>query len=137
MITDSNSSPLSGVFTALATPFANGAVDYASFEKLLQHQIDGGISGLVPVGTSGESPTLSTEEHIEVIRKAVAFADGNTPVIAGVGSNNTTEAIFYSREAEKVGADALLHVTPYYNKPTQEGLFQHFSEGNLPKRSEG
>ena len=116
-----------GVFTALATPMSDGAVDYASLEKLLEHQFAGGINGLVPVGTTGESPTLTSQEHLEVIKQTVKFANGRAPVIAGVGSNSTAEAIHYSKEAEKVGADALLHVTPYYNKPNQEGLFAHFS----------
>ena len=127
MTENPNNSAYRGVLTALATPMVDGAVDYASFEKLLQRQLDGGINGLVPVGTTGESPTLSKDEHLEVIRKTVAFTNGRAPIIAGAGSNSTAEAIFYSKEAEKAGADALLHVTPYYNKPTQEGLFQHFS----------
>ncbi|MGB0372844.1 MAG: 4-hydroxy-tetrahydrodipicolinate synthase [Opitutales bacterium] len=128
MTQNSQSSRLQGVFTALATPMHSGAVDFEDLGKLLEHQFAGGIDGLVPVGTTGESPTLKTsDEHLEVIRQTVKIADGRVPVIAGVGSNSTEEAVHMSLEAEKAGADALLHVTPYYNKPNQEGLFQHFS----------
>ncbi|MEM9026466.1 MAG: 4-hydroxy-tetrahydrodipicolinate synthase, partial [Verrucomicrobiota bacterium] len=128
MTQNSPSPQFQGVYTALATPMSEGAVDFESLEKLLAHQLAGGIDGLVPVGTTGESPTLSTvNEHLEVIRQTVKIAAGRVPVIAGVGSNSTAEAIHMSQEAEKAGADALLHVTPYYNKPNQEGLFQHFS----------
>jgi 4-hydroxy-tetrahydrodipicolinate synthase len=117
----------SGVFTALATPMSQGAVDYVGLEALVQHQLAGGIQGLVSVGTTGESPTLSGTEHIEVIRKTVAMAQGKVPVFAGTGSNCTREAIALTQQAEAAGADGFLIVAPYYNKPSQEGLFQHFS----------
>ena len=118
----------SGVFTALATPMAEGAVDYVGLEALVQHQLAGGIQGLVSVGTTGESPTLSGTEHIEVIRQTVAMAQGKVPVFAGTGSNCTREAIALTQQAEAAGADGFLIVAPYYNKPSQEGLFQHFSQ---------
>ena len=127
MTQNPNSPTFKGVFTALATPMSGGSIDYTSFEKLLEHQLSGGVNGLVPVGTTGESPTLTPREHLEVVRRTVEIANGRTPVIAGAGSNSTAEAIHMSRESEEAGADALLHVTPYYNKPTQEGLFKHFS----------
>ena len=120
--------PLHGTHTALATPMADRDVDYASLERLIHTQIDAKLEGILAVGTTGESPTLSHKEHSEVIRKSVEFAKGNnTIVIAGSGSNSTREAERLSQEAEKSGADALLLVAPYYNKPTQEGLFLHFS----------
>ena len=118
---------LQGTHTALATPMANREVDYVSLEKLIQTQIDTGIEGVLAVGTTGESPTLSHDEHGEVIRKTVEFANGKSLVLAGSGSNSTREAERLSREAQDSGADALLLVAPYYNKPTQEGLFHHFS----------
>ena len=120
------SKQLLGTHTALATPMANREVDYASLEKLIQTQLDAGIEGILAVGTTGESPTLSHEEHSEVIRKTVEFAKGKSIVVAGSGSNSTREAERLSREAQESGADALLLVAPYYNKPSQEGLFQHF-----------
>ena len=116
----------SGVFTALATPMQSGEVAFADLEKLVAHQLAGGIDGLVSVGTTGESPTLTTEEHIEVIRATVQAAGGRVPVYAGTGSNSTDEAVSLTREAEQAGADGFLVVAPYYNKPSQEGLFQHF-----------
>lgn len=119
-----------GSFTALVTPFRNGALDEEGFRAHVQWQIDNGTHGLVPVGTTGESPTLSHDEHKQVVAWCVAEAKGRVPVIAGAGSNNTAEAIDLCRHAEKAGADALLVVTPYYNKPTQEGLFQHFKAVN-------
>ncbi len=120
--------PLHGTHTALATPMANREVDYASLERLIQTQIDAKLEGILAVGTTGESPTLSHEEHSEVVRKSVEFAKGSgTVVLAGSGSNSTREAERLSKEAEKSGADALLLVAPYYNKPSQEGLFLHFS----------
>ena len=122
-----NKNQFSGVFTALATPFSNGKVAYKDLEALLAHQLEGSIDGLVSVGTTGESPTLSPEEHIEVVRATVATVGGKVPVIAGTGSNSTKEAIHLTKEAEAVGADGFLIVAPYYNKPSQEGLFQHFS----------
>jgi 4-hydroxy-tetrahydrodipicolinate synthase len=119
-----------GSFTALVTPFQNGAVDEKGFRALVVWQIDEGTNGLVPVGTTGESPTLSHEEHKQVVEWCVAEANGRVPVIAGAGSNSTREAIDLAQHAEKAGADAVLVVTPYYNKPTQEGLYQHFKAIN-------
>lgn len=118
--------PFSGTYTAIVTPFKGGRVDVPALERLIRTQIRGGVDGIVPVGTTGESPTLSFEEHIEVIRLAVKFARGKLKVIAGTGGNSTSEAIYLTRAAEEAGADASLQVAPYYNKPTQEGLFQHF-----------
>ena len=117
----------SGAFTALITPFKNGAVDEDAFVKLVEWQIEQGIHGLVPVGTTGESPTLSHEEHDRVIELCVKTAEGRVPVIAGAGSNSTSEAVRLSKHAEEVGADGVLIVSPYYNKPTQAGLFAHFN----------
>ena len=119
-----------GSFTALVTPFKNGKVDDEAFRKLVDWQISEGTHGLVPVGTTGESPTLSHEEHKHVVEMCINEAKGRVPVIAGAGSNNTIEAIDFSRHAEKAGADAVLIVTPYYNKPNQEGLYQHFKAIN-------
>jgi len=119
-----------GSFTALVTPFANGTLDEKAFRGLVDWQIAEGTDGLVPVGTTGESPTLSHEEHGRVVEWCVAQAKGRVPVIAGAGSNSTTEAIAFSRHAEECGADAVLVVTPYYNKPTQEGLYQHYKAIN-------
>ena len=116
-----------GNHVALVTPFQNGQIDWDSLENLVQRQIEGGVSGLVPCGTTGESPTLTHEEHNEVISAVVKMADGKVPVIAGTGSNSTAEAIQSSRHAEANGASALLIVAPYYNKPTQEGLYQHYT----------
>ncbi|MEM8868466.1 MAG: 4-hydroxy-tetrahydrodipicolinate synthase [Verrucomicrobiota bacterium] len=118
----------SGVYTALATPMRDGAVAYDDLEALISHQISGGIDGLVPVGTTGESPTLNHSEHIDVIRATVAAASARVPVIAGTGSNSTTEAVALTKSADVAGADGFLIVAPYYNKPSQEGLFLHFSE---------
>jgi 4-hydroxy-tetrahydrodipicolinate synthase len=117
---------LRGWMTALVTPFKDGAVDETAYRALVDWQIESGIHGLVPVGTTGESPTLSHDEHKRVVEIAVAEAKGRVPVIAGAGSNNTREAVELAVHAEKAGADAVLVVTPYYNKPNQEGLFQHF-----------
>ena len=119
-----------GSFTALVTPFQNGYVDEQAFRALVVWQIDEGTSGLVPVGTTGESPTLSHDEHKQVVEWCISEARGRVPVIAGAGSNSTREAIDLARHAEKAGADAVLVVTPYYNKPTQEGLYQHFKAIN-------
>ncbi|MBB4196570.1 4-hydroxy-tetrahydrodipicolinate synthase [Rhodoblastus sphagnicola] len=121
-----DASRLRGWMTALVTPFKDGAVDEAAFRALIDWQIESGIHGLVPVGTTGESPTLSHEEHGRVVEIAVRQSNGRVPVIAGAGSNNTAEAVALARHAEQAGADAILVVTPYYNKPNQEGLFQHF-----------
>ncbi|MBZ6077928.1 4-hydroxy-tetrahydrodipicolinate synthase [Microvirga puerhi] len=119
-----------GSITALVTPFKDGAVDEAAFRGFINWQIENGTHGLVPVGTTGESPTLSHKEHDRVIQVCVEEVKGRVPVIAGAGSNSTEEAIGFSKHAEKVGADAVLIVTPYYNKPTQEGLYQHFKAIN-------
>jgi 4-hydroxy-tetrahydrodipicolinate synthase len=119
-----------GSFTALVTPFKNGSLDESAFRALVDWQIAEGTNGLVPVGTTGESPTLSHREHMQVVEWCVQQANGRVPVIAGAGSNSTQEAIELSRHAEKAGADAVLIVTPYYNKPTQEGLYQHFKAIN-------
>jgi 4-hydroxy-tetrahydrodipicolinate synthase len=119
-----------GSFTALVTPFKNGAVDEKAFRELIDWQIAEGTKGLVPVGTTGESPTLSHDEHREVVEWCVEQAHGRVPVVAGAGSNSTAEAVELARHAETAGADAVLVVTPYYNKPTQEGLYQHFKAVN-------
>ena len=119
-----------GSFTALVTPFKNGSVDEAAFRSLVDWQIAEGTHGLVPVGTTGESPTLSHDEHKRVVEWCISEAKGRVPVIAGAGSNSTKEAIELAEHAEKAGADAVLVVTPYYNKPTQEGLYQHFKAIN-------
>ena len=119
-----------GSFTALVTPFKNGSVDEKAFRGLVDWQIAEGTSGLVPVGTTGESPTLSHEEHKHVVEWCIDQAKGRVPVVAGAGSNATREAIDLAQHAEKAGADAVLVVTPYYNKPTQEGLYQHFKAIN-------
>jgi 4-hydroxy-tetrahydrodipicolinate synthase len=119
-----------GSFTALVTPFSNGSVDEAAFRGLVDWQIAEGTSGLVPVGTTGESPTLSHDEHGQVVEWCIDQAKGHVPVVAGAGSNSTAEAIERARHAEEAGADAVLVVTPYYNKPTQEGLYQHFKAIN-------
>ena len=115
-----------GSFTALVTPFDGDSVDYDAFTRLVEFQIQSGTHGLVPCGTTGESPTLSHEEHARVVEVCISAAKGRIPVIAGAGSNSTKEAIELARHAEKAGATAVLIVTPYYNKPTQEGLYQHF-----------
>jgi len=119
-----------GSFTALVTPFSNGSVDEKAFRDLVEWQIAEGTHGLVPVGTTGESPTLSHQEHEQVVGWCVDQTKGRVPVIAGAGSNSTKEAISLAKHAEKIGADAVLVVTPYYNKPTQEGLYQHFKAVN-------
>ena len=119
-----------GSFTALVTPFKNGSVDEKAFRDLVEWQIAEGTNGLVPVGTTGESPTLSHDEHKQVVEWCVDQADGRVPVVAGAGSNSTREAVELAQHAEKAGADAVLVVTPYYNKPTQEGLYQHYKAIN-------
>ena len=118
--------PFRGSFTALITPFKNGKVDEESFARFVDWQIAQGTHGLVPVGTTGESPTLSHDEHKRVVELCIEVAARRVPVIAGAGSNSTAEAIDFTRHAKRAGADAVLHSTGYYNKPTQEGLFQHF-----------
>jgi 4-hydroxy-tetrahydrodipicolinate synthase len=119
-----------GSITALVTPFRNGSLDERSFRELIEWQIAEGTGGLVPVGTTGESPTLSHQEHKQVVEWSVDQSRGRVPVIAGSGSNSTSEAIELAQHAEEAGADAVLIVTPYYNKPTQEGLYQHFKAIN-------
>src|SRR5262245_53967463 len=116
-----------GTYTAVVTPFKGGKVDEVALEKLIKTQIKAGVDGIAPVGTTGESPTLDYEEHIQVIEAAVEFAAKKIKVLAGTGGNSTTEAIYLTKAAEEAGADGSLQVAPYYNKPTQEGLFQHFS----------
>ena len=127
---------LTGAFSALVTPFKDGGIDEERYREFIEWQIQEGINGLVPCGTTGEPATLSHEEHKAVIRICLEQAKGRVPVIAGVGSNNTKEALGLARYAKEVGADAMLVITPYYNRPTQEGLFAHFKaindEVNLP-----
>jgi 4-hydroxy-tetrahydrodipicolinate synthase len=116
-----------GTYTAIVTPFRGGEVAYDDLKKLVNFQIKGGISGLVPVGTTGESPTVSHEEHLDIIRCTIEVARGRVPIIAGTGSNSTREAIDMTKAADEAGADGMLLVAPYYNRPTQEGLFEHFA----------
>src|SRR6186713_55809 len=119
--------PFTGVGTALVTPFArNGSVDEAAVKRLARRQIDGGVHFLSPCGTTGEAPTLSQREKLRVVELVVEEANGKVPVLAGAGGYDTREVIELARDLERVGADGLLSVTPYYNKPTQEGLYQHF-----------
>jgi 4-hydroxy-tetrahydrodipicolinate synthase len=115
-----------GTYTAIITPFREGKVDEAALKNLVRFQLKGGVDGVVPVGTTGESPTLDYDEHIQVIESTVRAADGKTKVLAGTGGNSTSEAIYLTKAAERAGADGSLQVAPYYNKPTQEGLYQHF-----------
>ena len=115
-----------GAMVALVTPFQDGEIDLQTLDELIESQLEGSIDGIVPVGTTGESPTLSHEEHKLVIERVVKTVGGQVPVIAGAGSNSTAEAIELTAYAKKVGADATLQVDPYYNKPTQEGFYQHF-----------
>ena len=117
-----------GSIPALITPFKNGNIDYESFYKIIEWSLSEGSHGFVPCGTTGESPTLSHQEHIKIVDECVRVVDKRVPVIAGTGSNNTVEAIEFTNHAEKSGADAALVVTPYYNKPTQEGLQAHFKK---------
>ena len=120
----------SGSITALVTPFRSGAFDEAAYRALIDWQIESGTHGFVPVGTTGEGPTLSHDEHRRVVEVCIAEAQGRVRVIAGAGSNSTVEALDLARHAEKAGADGVLVVTPYYNKPSQEGLYQHFKAIN-------
>ncbi|MBM3582782.1 MAG: 4-hydroxy-tetrahydrodipicolinate synthase, partial [Alphaproteobacteria bacterium] len=115
-----------GSFVALVTPFKNGQVDESAFQGLVDWHVAEGTDGLVPCGTTGESPTLSHDEHMRVVELCIEAAGRRRPVVAGTGSNSTEEAIALTRHAKKAGADAALVVTPYYNKPTQEGLYLHF-----------
>lgn len=115
-----------GTYTAIVTPFKDGKIDEPSLERLIKSQVKGGVDGIVPVGTTGESPTLSFEEHIHVIARSVEMAAGRIKVMAGTGGNSTDEAVYLTKAAEEAGADGSLQVAPYYNKPTQEGLYQHF-----------
>ena len=115
-----------GSIVALITPFSDGEVDEQSVRKLVDWHVEQGTHGLVPCGTTGESPTLSHDEHMRVTDIVVEQADGRLPVVAGAGSNNTTEAIELTRHAKEAGADGVLHVTGYYNKPSQEGIYQHY-----------
>lgn len=115
-----------GAFTALVTPFTDKGIDEAAYKKLIEWQIAQGIHGLIPCGTTGESPTLSAEEHNRVVEICVETVKGRVPVVAGAGSNSTAEAVAYTKHAAKAGADAVLSVTPYYNKPTNKGLYLHY-----------
>ncbi len=115
-----------GTYTAIVTPFRDGRVDFDTFRALIDRQVAAGIDGIVPVGTTGESPTIDPDEHLEIIRRCVEFADGRLKVVAGTGANSTAEAVHLTAEAERLGADASLQVCPYYNKPSQEGLYRHF-----------
>lgn len=117
-----------GTYTAIVTPFKNGRIDGPALDRLIRLQIRGGVDGIVPVGTTGESPTVDYEEHLRVIELAVKFAGGRVKVLAGTGGNSTTEAVYLTQEAAKLGVDGSLQVAPYYNKPSQEGLFQHFRD---------
>jgi 4-hydroxy-tetrahydrodipicolinate synthase len=117
-----------GTYTAIVTPFRQGKIDEAVLERLIRAQVRSGVDGIVPVGTTGESPTVDYEEHVRIIERSVKFAGGKIKVLAGTGGNSTTEAVYLTQRAEKAGADGSLQVAPYYNKPTQEGLFQHFRE---------
>ncbi len=120
--------PFTGTYTALITPFKDGAVAFDELRQLIELQIKGGIDGLVPVGTTGESPTVDNAEHIEIIRTTIEAVRGRVPVIAGTGSNSTKEACDMTRAAHEAGADGMLLVAPYYNRPTQEGIYQHFAK---------
>jgi 4-hydroxy-tetrahydrodipicolinate synthase len=119
---------LTGTYTAIVTPFRQGKVDNDALRRLILRQIKAGIDGIVPVGTTGESPTLNYDEHIDVIARSVEYAGGRMQVMAGSGGNSTSEAVYLTEAAEKAGAHSTLQVAPYYNRPTQEGLYQHFLE---------
>jgi 4-hydroxy-tetrahydrodipicolinate synthase len=126
-MSSSPAAPCTGTYTALVTPFRDDAVDEAAFTRLIEEQVAAGIDGVIPVGTTGESATLSMEEHLRVIELAVQVVNRRIKVFAGTGSNSTTEAIYLTQAAQKLGADGFLIVTPYYNKPSQAGLFAHYS----------
>jgi 4-hydroxy-tetrahydrodipicolinate synthase len=115
-----------GTYTAIVTPFKNGQLDEPALARLIKSQIKGGVDGIAPVGTTGESPTVDYDEHVKIIELSVKLAAGKIKVLAGTGANSTSEAVFLTKEAERVGADGSLQVAPYYNKPSQEGLYQHF-----------
>src|SRR5258707_7972451 len=115
-----------GTYTAIVTPFKNGSIDEPALARVIGTQVKAGVDGVVPVGTTGESPTVDYEEHIRIIERTGKFAGGRIKVLAGTGGNSTSEAIYLTQHAEKAGADGSLQVAPYYNKPTPEGLFQHF-----------
>ena len=117
-----------GTYTAIVTPFKNGKIDEVALARLVRLQIKGGVEGIVPVGTTGESPTLDYDEHIRVVELVVQAAAGKVKVLAGTGGNSTKEAVYLTKRAEAAGADGSLQVAPYYNKPSQEGVFQHFRE---------
>lgn len=116
----------SGVYTALVTPFKKGRLDEASLRTLIELQVKGGVDGIVPVGTTGESPTVDFEEHVRIIELAVFYAKGRCKIIAGSGANSTEEAVYLTKSAEYAGADGSLQVSPYYNKPSQDGLLRAF-----------
>ena len=117
-----------GTYTAIVTPFKNGKIDETALKRLILRQVRAGVDGIVPVGTTGESPTVDYDEHIHIIALSAKSAAGKIKVLAGTGGNSTSEAIHLTQRAEKAGANGSLQVAPYYNKPTQEGLFQHFRE---------
>jgi 4-hydroxy-tetrahydrodipicolinate synthase len=117
-----------GTYTAIVTPFKNGEFDEAAFERLVRMQVKARVDGIVPVGTTGESPTVDFDEHIHIVAQTAKLAAGRVKVMAGTGANSTSEAVYLTQEAEKAGADGSLQVAPYYNKPTQQGLFEHFRE---------
>ena len=125
-----------GVYTALVTPFRKGELDEPALRKLIEQQVRGGVDGIVPVGTTGESPTVDYDEHVRIVELAVRYAKGRCKIIAGTGANSTEEALYLTLSAEQAGADGSLQVCPYYNKPSQEGLYAHFREiadaTNLP-----
>lgn len=121
-----NTHTIAGVHTAIPTPFRDGRVDYRALAHLIENQVAGGVRWIVPVGTTGESPTLTGSEHIDVITRAVELVRGRCLVIGGTGSNNTSEAIHYTQEAERAGVDGVLLATPYYNKPNQRGIYAHY-----------
>jgi len=128
-----NLRPLTGTLTALVTPFRQGKVAYDDLQDLVNFQIKCGIDGLVPAGSTGESATLSHEEHMDVVRCVINTAAKRVPVVAGTGSNSTVEALDLTRAAHEAGADAMLVVAPYYNRPTQEGLYHHFAGSRRPR----
>ena len=120
---------LQGSIVALVTPMhADGSIDWEAHERLVQWHVESGTAGIVPMGTTGESATLNTQEHLEVISRTIQLANGRISVVAGTGSNSTEETLHQTKEAESLGADACLLVTPYYNRPTQEGLYPHFKK---------